>query len=82
MTEAINKAVDFLREQLAAGPITSEEIRTRADAAGVTWATMRRASLCPGLPPGHRQGRRERKGVSGQDRSIAGRASRDFGGLD
>jgi hypothetical protein len=43
MTAAIDKAVDFLGEQLAAGPMTSEEIRTRAKDAGFSWATVRRA---------------------------------------
>jgi hypothetical protein len=43
MTAAIDKAVDFLREQLAAGPMTSEEIRKRPKDAGFSWATVRRA---------------------------------------
>ena len=43
MTAALDKAVDFLRAQLAAGPLMSEEIRTRAKDAGFSWTTVRRA---------------------------------------
>jgi hypothetical protein len=40
---AIGQAVSFLRELLAGGPLPTNEVRARAEAAGFAWAMIRRA---------------------------------------
>jgi hypothetical protein len=40
---AIERAVIFLRELLAGGPLLSNNVRERAEAAGFAWSTIRRA---------------------------------------
>jgi hypothetical protein len=40
---AIERAVIFLRELLAGGPLPATVVRTRAEAAGFSWGTTRRA---------------------------------------
>jgi hypothetical protein len=42
-------AVAFLRAELADGPVLVSELRERADAAGLTWATVRRADTAVGI---------------------------------
>jgi putative DNA primase/helicase len=40
---ATDEAVDWLREFLADGPLPSKQVRSEGDAAGHSWATIRRA---------------------------------------
>lgn len=40
---AVDEAVDFLRDELAAGPVGAKEIKARADAAGIAPRTLDRA---------------------------------------
>jgi hypothetical protein len=40
---ALAEAVDFLREELASGPVQSNVVKLNAEALGIAWATIRRA---------------------------------------
>jgi putative DNA primase/helicase len=40
---AVTEAVEFLREELAAGPRPTHDLKKAAQAAGLSWATIRRA---------------------------------------
>jgi hypothetical protein len=40
---AKDRAVSFLREQLAGGPVATTELEARAKAEGLSWASLRRA---------------------------------------
>jgi putative DNA primase/helicase len=42
-------AADWLRAELAAGPVASEELQAGAKAAGLSWATVRRAGDAIGI---------------------------------
>jgi hypothetical protein len=60
---AIERAVIFLRELLAGGPLLSNEVRVRAEAAGLSWSTIRRAKDQLGV-----EAVRESEGGSGYGR--------------
>jgi hypothetical protein len=40
---AIKRAIEFLRAALGAGPLPADDVRARAKAAGLSWASLRRA---------------------------------------
>jgi len=46
---ATDEAVDWLREFLADGPIPSKQVRSEGDAAGHSWATIKRAKKVVGV---------------------------------
>ena len=46
---AKEEAVDWLRELLADGPLPAKQVRSDADAAGHSWATVKRAKKAGGL---------------------------------
>jgi putative DNA primase/helicase len=54
-----DEAVEFLKELLAKGPVAQKEIEKEADAAGFSWATIKRAKKAAGVMA-------ERRGVEGQ----------------
>ena len=39
----MNEAMEFLREELAHGPQSTQDIKKAAASAGLSWATLRRA---------------------------------------
>jgi len=45
------EAMDWLREQLSAGPVPSNKIKTGATKAGISWPTLRRAQTALGIKP-------------------------------
>lgn len=48
---AMSEAKDFLREELADGPRGAQDIKKAAQAAGLSWATIRRAQENLGIKP-------------------------------
>jgi AAA domain len=42
-TPAMNEAKDFLRDELADGPRSAQDLKKAAKAAGISWSTVRRA---------------------------------------
>jgi hypothetical protein len=42
-------AINFLQEQLGGGPVATNELQTRAQAAGIAWASLRRAKQQLGI---------------------------------
>jgi hypothetical protein len=56
---ATEEAADFLREILADGPLPQRDVERQADAAGLSWATVKRAKKAVGV-------RTERRGVEGE----------------
>jgi putative DNA primase/helicase len=56
---ATEEAADFLRELLADGPVPQKDIEAQADAAGLSWATVKRAKKIAGV-------KAERRGVEGE----------------
>jgi putative DNA primase/helicase len=48
---ALDEATDWLQELLASGPMAAKDIQTQADAAGLSWATIRRAKDRLGIKP-------------------------------
>jgi hypothetical protein len=62
---AIERAVMFLRELLAGGPLLSNEVRVRAEASGLSWASLRRAKPRIGIVA-----RRESKSNTGEGRWL------------
>ena len=47
----MREAKDFLREELTGGPRSAKEIKEAANAAGLSWATVRRAQDALGIKP-------------------------------
>jgi putative DNA primase/helicase len=43
-TSALTDAMDWLRDILADGPLSASDVKSRAEAAGVSWRTVRRAA--------------------------------------
>jgi hypothetical protein len=54
MSSDVDRAVDFLRGHLAAGPVASKEISAKAEAAGLSWPAVRRAQDKLGIKPTRR----------------------------
>ena len=52
---ASGEAENFLQELLEAGPVPAKQVKTEADAAGLSWATVRRAKDRLGIKP-HKAG--------------------------
>ena len=52
---ASGEAESFLQELLEAGPVPAKQVKTEADAAGLSWATVRRAKDRLGIKP-HKAG--------------------------
>jgi putative DNA primase/helicase len=46
---AKTEAADFLGDLLANGPMPSKEVKEHAEAAGFSWATIKRAKKCTGI---------------------------------
>jgi putative DNA primase/helicase len=46
---AIEEAMDWLRELLADSPLLATQVRSEADAAGLSWATIKRAKKAAGV---------------------------------
>jgi putative DNA primase/helicase len=46
---AVEATVDWLRELLADGPLPARQVRSEGDAAGYSWATIRRAKDAAGI---------------------------------
>ena len=49
--QRMREAKDFLREELTGGPRSAKEIKEAANAAGLSWATVRRAQDALGIKP-------------------------------
>ena len=62
---ATEEAADFLREILADGPLPQKDIEAQADAAGLSWATVKRAKKAAEV-------KAERRGVEGERAVPAG----------
>ena len=56
---ATEEAAEFLREVLADGPLPQKDIEAQADAAGLSWAAVKRAKKAAGV-------KAERRGVEGE----------------
>jgi putative DNA primase/helicase len=56
---ATEEAADFLREILAEGPLPQKDIEAQADAAGLSWAAVKRAKKAAGVTA-------ERRGIEGE----------------
>jgi putative DNA primase/helicase len=48
-TDKRGAAVAFLQSELADGPVLASDLKERAGAAGLTWATVRRAQTAAGI---------------------------------
>ena len=46
------EAADWLREHLAAGPVSAKQLKKDANSAGLSWITVRRAQELLGIKPG------------------------------
>jgi hypothetical protein len=49
MSDAVEKALNFLRRLLAAGPMPVKEVGVHAEAAGISWASIERAKTLAGI---------------------------------
>ena len=56
---ATEEAADFLREILADGPVSQKDVEAQADAAGLSWAAVKRAKKSAGV-------KAERRGIEGE----------------
>ena len=54
----LNEAKGFLGELLAAGPVASNEVKSAAEANGLSWASVRRAKKALGIKP-HKESLRD-----------------------
>jgi hypothetical protein len=62
---AISQAIEFLRAALGAGPLSANDVRARAKAAGLSWASLRRAKQQLGI-----EAVRESEGSAGAGRWL------------
>jgi hypothetical protein len=55
VSSALDEAKDFLSQELAGGPVREQEIRRKADEAGIAHPTLKRAKTALGVESRHRQ---------------------------